>query len=305
VVSRFRRTGYRLLGSRFDYLLHTRPVEWPIVAGHATLGYILAVGFRGVAEARELGSAMLGIGLWVVALNGGTLALNSAYDRDESDVAYLRRPPPAPAHLAGFGMSLMLAGLVLAFLLPAAYRAAYGLCLILSLLYSTPPIRLKAVAGADWIINMVGFGTLTPFAGWAATGLGLTRSGGLILAGFCPLFAALYPLTQIYQFREDARRGDRTLARALGVRGSLIVSVAAAAIAFGCFSLAAKLGGWTSKDGWRWLGLALAGASWAAVLLPWIRRHRAMDDREHQRGMYYALAAWAVTDAAVGLGWGL
>jgi 4-hydroxybenzoate polyprenyltransferase len=304
VVSRFRRTGYRLLGSRFDYILHTRPVEWPIVAGHAVLGYVLAVGFRGVAEGRELGSAALGIGLWVVALNGGTLALNSAYDRDEGDVAYLRRPPPAPAHLAGFGIGLMLVGLVLAFFLPVLYRASYAVCLIMSVLYSTPPIRLKAVAGADWVINMVGFGTLTPLAGWAATGLGLTRSGGLVLAGFCPLFAALYPLTQIYQFPEDARRGDRTLARALGVRGSLSISLAAAAIAFGCFGLAGRAAGWDRNDDWRWLCLTLAAASWAAVLLPWLRRHRTMDQDEHQRGMYYALAAWAVTDAAVGIGWG-
>jgi len=152
---------------------------------------------------------------------------------------------------------------------------------------------------------MVGFGSLTPFAGWAATGIGLTRSGGLVLVGFCPLFAALYPLTQIYQFEEDARRGDRTLARALGVRGSLIVALAAAAMAFGCFTLAAMAAGWTREDGWRWLWLTLAAVCWAAVLLPWLRRYRAMDEREHQRRMYYALAAWAVTDAAVGIGWGL
>ena len=33
----------------------------------------------------------------------------------------------------------------------------------------------------------------------------------LVLFAFCPLFAALYPLTQIYQHAEDSRRGDRTL----------------------------------------------------------------------------------------------
>ena len=42
VVSWPRRAGYRLLGSRLDYLLHTRPAEWPIVAAHTTLGYLLA-----------------------------------------------------------------------------------------------------------------------------------------------------------------------------------------------------------------------------------------------------------------------
>ena len=37
---------------------------------------------------------------WVVLLNGGTLAYNSAWDRDTGAVAYLRRPPAAAA-LAG------------------------------------------------------------------------------------------------------------------------------------------------------------------------------------------------------------
>ena len=111
------------------------------------------------------------------------------------------------------------------------------------MLYSVPPFRLKAVPGADWVINMVGFGTLTPYAGWNTTGLPLDVAHGLLLLAFCPLFAALYPLTQIYQFEEDARRGDRTLARMLGVKRSLIVSCIGAALAFLLFGLAAVTGG--------------------------------------------------------------
>ena len=88
---------------------------------------------------------------------------------------------------------------------------------MLSVLYSVPPFRLKAVAGADWLINMVGFGTLTPLAGWATTGRPADAAAWIVLLAFCPLFAALYPLTQLYQLDEDARRGDRTLALLLGV----------------------------------------------------------------------------------------
>jgi 4-hydroxybenzoate polyprenyltransferase len=305
VVSRFRQAGYRLFGSRFDYLLHTRPLEWPIVAGHATLGYLLAVGLEGAAHGGRLGSAAIGIGLWVACLNGGTLALNSAYDRDEGDVAYLRHPPPPPAQLAGFGIGLMLLGLALALVLPVEYRVAYASCVILSLLYSTPPARLKAVAGADWIINMIGFGTLTPYAGWVATGLPLTVPGGLVLLAFCPLFAALYPLTQIYQFEEDARRGDRTLARALGVRWSLVAAGLGFALAFVGFGLAGQAAGWNPADGWRWACIAAAAGGWLVVLVPWYLKRDAMSSGDHQRGMYRALLAWAVTDLCVGLAWGL
>ena len=304
MVTPARKAGYRLLGSWFDYLLHTRPAEWPIVAAHTLVGYLLAVGLDGAVQGEHLAAAALGAILWVVCLNGGTLALNSAHDRDEGDVAYLRRPPPPPAHLAGFGFALMAVGLIGAFLLPVGYRVAYSICLVMSVLYSVPPIRLKAVPGADWAVNMLGFGTLTPFAGWAATGLPLNPAGGLILLGFCPLFAGLYPLTQIYQFEEDSRRGDRTLARALGVKRSLLVSFGAVGAAFAVFVLAGVRAGWEAHSAGRWLGLGLCAAAWGAILLSWLRRWRGMSVSEHQRGMYQALAAWALTDVLVVLAWG-
>jgi hypothetical protein len=52
------------------------------------------------------------------------------------------------------------------------------------------------------------------------------------------------------------------------------------------------------------VALALAAAAWTAVLLPWRRRARVMRAAEHQRGMYRALGAWAVTDVVVVLVWG-
>ncbi len=273
------------------------------MAAHTALGYLLAVGLGGAQRGELLKPALLGIGLWVCCLNGGTLALNSAYDRDEGDVAYLRRPPTPPRYLALFAVGLMTVGLVASVLLPGPYRAAYATCFGLSVLYSVPPFRLKAVPGADWVINMVGFGTLTPYAGWNTTGLPLDVAHGLLLVAFCPLFAALYPLTQIYQFEEDARRGDRTLARMLGVRRSLIVSCIAAVLAFVLFGLAAVKTGWDRSDLLRWCGLFVAALAWAALLLRWLCRYRSMHPQDHQRGMYHALAAWALTDLVIVLAW--
>jgi lycopene elongase/hydratase (dihydrobisanhydrobacterioruberin-forming) len=306
VVSPAREAGYRLLGRRLDYLLHLRPAEWPIMAAHTALGYLLAVGLQGARVGTALDPAALGLVLWVVCLNGGTLALNSAFDRDEGDVAYLRRPPVPPRHLAAFSIALIAAGQVLAFRLPAPYPMIYAVCFVLSLAYSVPPLRLKAVAGADWIVNMWGFGTLTPYAGWAATGVPLDAARGLVLLAFCPLFAALYPLTQLYQLEEDTRRGDRTLACVLGVGPSLSASVAAAALAFALFAAAGVRAGWRidGPDLWRWGGLTLALAAWSAVLWPWRRHFRRMSPADHERGMYRALGAWAVTDVVVALAWG-
>jgi 4-hydroxybenzoate polyprenyltransferase len=231
----------------------------------------------------------------VIFLNGGTLALNSVFDKDEGDIGYLKAPPPPPRHLLAFSVALLAAGQALALALPPAFPAVYAVCLVLSVLYSVPPFRFKAVAGVDWVINMWGFGTLTPYAAWAATGRPLDWGHALVLLAFCPLFAALYPLTQLYQFEEDRRRGDRTFALIVGMRRALAGAVICTLAAFALFGWAAALlgaGRWTTA-------LALPLATWLWVLVPWYRGHARWTPAQHQRGMYRALAAWAVTDLAV------
>ena len=295
-LNAWRRWGYRLLpGELYSYLLHMRPAEWPIMAGHTVLGYVLAVGIEGAGRGEQLGSALLALVIWVVFLNGGTLAINSVFDKDEGDIGYLNAPPPLPRYLLQFSWGLLIAGQVLALLLPLGFQIAYAICFVLSILYSVPPFRFKAVAGVDWVINMWGFGTLTPYAAWAATGRPLDLGHGLVLLAFCPLFAGLYPLTQLYQFDEDRRRGDRTLALILGMRASLVVAIVSTLLAFGLFAW----GTVALAAGGKGFTLLLPLALWLAVLLPWFAGHATWTPKQHQRGMYKALAAWAVTDLTV------
>jgi len=293
-LNAWRRWGYRLLpGELFSYVLHMRPTEWPIMAGHTALGYVLAVGFGGVARGERLGQAVGGLVIWVALLNGGTLAINSVFDKDEGDIGYLIAPPRLPRHLLAFSVALLAGGQLAALTLPLAFQMAYAICFAMSILYSVPPFRFKAVAGVDWLINMWGFGTLTPFAGWAATGRPLDLGHGLVLLAFCPLFAGLYPLTQLYQCDEDRRRGDRTFALIIGMRRSLDV-------ALGCILLAFALFGWAAVAV-RVSGvlLLLPLAAWLWVVVPWRAGYQSWTAARHQQGMYRALAAWAVTDVVV------
>ena len=295
-LNAWRRWGYRLLpGELYSYVLHLRPAEWPIMAGHTLLGYVLAVGVHGAGSGEQIGAALRALVIWVVFLNGGTLAINSVFDRDEGDIGYLNAPPPLPRYLLHVSLTLLVAGQLLALTLPAGFQIAYAICFALSILYSVPPFRFKAVAGVDWVINMWGFGTLTPYAAWAATGRPLDAGHGIVLLAFCPLFAGLYPLTQLYQFDEDRRRGDRTLALILGMRTSLIVAALSTLIAFGLFIWAVVLLGM----GNRGFALALPVVLWLGVLLPWLAGYGSWTPGQHQRGMYRALAAWAVTDLTV------
>lgn len=293
-----RRAAGRVLGPLLPYLLHLRPAEWPILTGHLLTGWLLASGFRWPTA-----SESVAIAAWVIGLNGGTLALNSAFDRDDEDIAYLRQPPPPPPALAGFAMVLMIAGLVITWSLGTTWQILYGVCVLMSVAYSVPPMRLKRVGGADWLINIVGFGLITAWAGWTISGRPMDSRAFLLLLGFAPLFGALYPLTQLYQVDADRARGDSTLAVRLGVRRALAFSILQVGVAFALFGAAGWFAGWHTVPGLRWSALAIALLAWLAVLAPWHRDGPGWASGDHQRAMYHALVAWALTDVAILLAW--
>ncbi len=280
--------GRLIGGEALPYLLHLRPLEWPIMTAHFLLGTLLAAGWGLRAQ-----PALLGWLVFVALMNGGTLAINSAYDQDEGDIGYLKAPPKPPEHLAVFSSVLLGASSILGFLLPLPFALINLACVVMSLLYSVPPVRLKARAGWDLLINCLGFGLLTPLAGWAVTGRPFSRAVLLATLGFGFLFATLYPMTQIYQVAEDSRRGDRTLVIQVGVGRSLALALLAAGLAHACF------GAGVLALGRSPLPLGLSLFAWMALLLPWLRGWRTWTDHQHEAGMYWGLAAWAVTDLSI------
>ncbi len=251
----------------------------------------------GAAEPLPLAAAWLA---WVVLLNGGTLAYNSAFDRDTRDIAYLRRPPPPPPGLAGRALALMLAGVAVAAAVSPALAALTAGCVALSVLYSHPRARLKGVPGLDLAVNALGYGAGTTLAGllagataWGGDAPG--RAGWLATAGFGLLFGSLYPLTQLYQIADDRARGDRTLATALGPRRSLALALVLGGAAAPC--LLAATARWSTPSAAAWPAVALA--AWLLHLVVWLVRAPRLDAPAHERGMYRALALWAAVDLAL------
>jgi 1,4-dihydroxy-2-naphthoate octaprenyltransferase len=139
---------------------------------------------------------------------------------------------------------------------------------------------------------MLGFGLLTPLAGWGLTGQPLTPWFWKICIGFGFLFGALYPATQIYQIEEDAARGDRTLVIKLGVANSLIAAILLQLAAHLMFVWASFERGVTVFPPW----LFVSFAAWDLVILQWITRWPSLTQRQHESRMYWLLACWAVTD---------
>jgi 4-hydroxybenzoate polyprenyltransferase len=258
------------------------------MSAHFLLGTLVAAGWG-----LRTRPTLLGWLVFVALMNGGTLAINSAFDQDEGDIGYLKAPPKPPEHLLAVSSVMLAASTVLGFLLPLPFALINLACVVMSVLYSVPPPRLKARAGWDLLINCLGFGLLTPLAGWALTGRPFNLAILFVSAGFAFLFATLYPMTQIYQVEEDGRRGDLTLVIRVGVGRSLVLALVAALLAHGCFVLGIRATGRSA------LPLALSLLGWLALLLLWLRHWRTMTEPQHEAGMYWGLGAWAVTDLSI------
>lgn len=226
--------------------------------------------------------------LWGVLLAGGTLnstllvaylafhlfgyaggtALNSYYDRDEGPVGGLAHPPRNPPHLLAFSLVWQAVGLLFALSVNLAVAAIYFVMFWMSLAYSHPRVRLKGKPLAALATVMLGQGILPFYAGWATARGSLT--GGLDAAALLGavsgtlITGGMYPLTQLYQLDADARRGDRTAARALGVDNSFRLALACVAVGgLGAFVIA-----WTRFSPLEGLGLL----GFVAVLLYSIKR---------------------------------
>lgn len=154
-------------------------------------------------------------------------AYNSFYDKDEESIGILENPPPVDQslHYVAWGLDSMalLLGLFVGWPF-VVYLLIYGL---ISKAYSHDRIRLKKYPVWSWLIVSYfqgGFTYLMTLQAVNAIPLNQLFTAQPMLASLlCTLnVMAMYPLTQIYQHAEDARRGDLTLSRLLGIQGTFL-----------------------------------------------------------------------------------
>jgi 4-hydroxybenzoate polyprenyltransferase len=284
----------RILPARWvPYFMHLRLRGAPIVIAQMSVGFLLANGFHFTADA--LSRWVLAAFSWAVMGSGGTLALNSAFDEDEGDIAFLHDPPKPPRLLALFALVVMAIGLVVALFISMRFVLAYLICFVMSILYSVPPFRMKSRPGADMLISAAGYGAVTVYSGWAAVDMPLIPPIPNVVVSFFCLLAAWYPLTQFYQMEEDRHRGDRTLTLTVGKRNGLILATVAMLAGFAFLGAEILLRYW----GLRSIGVALGFLVWAAVLTHWWFHWRKADTLYERTGMYRLVWAFAVTQAGV------
>lgn len=165
---------------------------------------------------------------------------NSYFDKDEGSIGGLKNPPPVNRLLFVAAWLLDLVAVGLAWWkvnsIFAVMILLYGLA---SKAYSHPAVRLKKypIAGWLWVAFFQGvFTFLMCYAGINALPVeNLVQTKVLIPGALASLMLlGTYPMTQVYQHAEDAKRGDTTISLKLGVRGTF-------GLVMGIFSLASVL----------------------------------------------------------------
>jgi 1,4-dihydroxy-2-naphthoate octaprenyltransferase len=152
---------------------------------------------------------------------------NSYYDKDEDSIGGLENPPPVSKELLSVSLLLDGVALVLGIFLGWWFVAGLFIYGLVSKAYSDERIRLKKYAILSWFLAGTFQGAFTflmVYQGINQTPVeDVLQARILIPAGLTTfLLMGSYPMTQVYQHAEDARRGDMTLSRLLGIRGTFI-----------------------------------------------------------------------------------
>jgi len=202
------RRAFALL--RLPFSLFLMPVFW--------------FGLSALREPFSWGRAAAAFAILHLLVYPASNGYNSYYDRDEGSIGGLAAPPPVTPELIHLVWLFETLALLAALLLGWPFAAMVVVYILISRAYSYEGIRLKKYPLLSTVVVVVFQGAFTFLmaqVGAGASQAQLFEASNLQLALVSTLFlCGSYPLTQIYQHQEDARRGDRTLSLRLGIRGT-------------------------------------------------------------------------------------
>lgn len=171
------------------------------------------------------------VGLFVILhllIYPASNAYNSYFDKDEGSIGGLENPPPVSKELFYVAWILDIIAFIVAYFLGGwILSVALIIYSSVSKAYSNDKIRLKKYPIISWLTVGVFQGAFTYLTVIQAVDdvslKDLTQNQYLLPAALSSLnLLGFYPMTQIYQHQEDARRGDMTMSRLLGIRGTFI-----------------------------------------------------------------------------------
>ncbi|MEQ9403216.1 MAG: UbiA family prenyltransferase [Cyclobacteriaceae bacterium] len=166
---------------------------------------------------------------------------NSYFDKDEKSIGGLKNPPPVSKELYWVSLLFDFTGLVLGLLVSLEFTIMIFVYGLVSKAYSHPLVRLKKYPVSGWLAAGIFQGYFT----WLMCYIALTEtlimetlSWSIHLPGLLSsvLLLGSYPMTQIYQHEEDGSRGDLTLSRMLGIKGTFHFTALMFSLSMGGFA---------------------------------------------------------------------
>jgi 1,4-dihydroxy-2-naphthoate octaprenyltransferase len=157
-------------------------------------------------------------------------AFNSLQDSDKGSIGGLKNPPKAPKLLIPVTIIFDAAALLISYSISRGLFFMMLLYIIASRLYSYRKIRIKKYAILSYLLvismqgGLVFIMTAYTAKRWAI--LNLLGSPEMLLGALSAvlLIAAGYPITQIYQHRQDKADGVNTISMMLDKFGTLVLS---------------------------------------------------------------------------------
>lgn len=150
---------------------------------------------------------------------------NSYFDKDEKSIGGVKNPLKVSKELYYVSLLLDLVGLLLAVWIGWVFTIMVLIYGMVSKAYSHPSVRLKKYPILGWIVA----GFFQGYFTFIMVYQGLHQVDVSDLAQWSIQLPALlssmllwgsYPMTQVYQHEEDAKRGDHTISLRLGVLGT-------------------------------------------------------------------------------------
>ncbi|MDB5271903.1 MAG: UbiA prenyltransferase [Chitinophagaceae bacterium] len=173
--------------------------------------------------------------------NGASNAFNSYFDKDEGSIGGIENPPPVDKELYVVSLVFDVLAVVLGYLVNPYFAVMVFIIGLASKAYSHPMIRFKKYAVLGLLIVAFFQGFWTYFMAVVANdgyNVELFTEKNLSAGLICSfMLLGSYPMTQIYQHKEDAKRGDRTFSLLLGIKGTFVWTMSIFTIASSLFVL--------------------------------------------------------------------
>lgn len=158
---------------------------------------------------------------------------NSYMDRDTESIGGIEKPPPPSLQLYYVSIVLDIIAIALGFFINPLFGALLPLYIGASKAYSYRKIRLKQYPIIGYLTVIIFQGAFTfwlvYYGSNALQSIQVPWQGMIICA---LLIGGFYPLTQIYQHRQDKEDGVTTISYVLGYKGTFLFCGIVYAIAF-------------------------------------------------------------------------